>query len=112
MAVNLVVDGIYALEEAVPRFQSFIWYYMVEGRMSGIDFLLQFLLLGWRSSSDVRRSCATQVEILYIGGFEAAGDSMACAIRVGSSFEAQYQIRIGLSKDSPINHFRWLNYTW
>jgi len=32
------VEGVYSLEEAVPRFQSFIWHYMLE-KKSGIVFL-------------------------------------------------------------------------
>jgi len=43
--MRLNLDGIYALEEAVLRFPSFIWYYMFEERMSGMGFLLQFLWL-------------------------------------------------------------------
>jgi len=42
---------------------------MVEEKMSGIGFLLQFFMLGCHISSDVRRSYAIQVEIFYIGWF-------------------------------------------
>jgi len=39
------VEGIYTVEKAVPRFQSFVSYYMVEEGMSGIVFLLQVFML-------------------------------------------------------------------